>query len=276
VYSRNIRGWLYNLSNEVSSIKKVLMENLLSGKVAIITGASSGIGAACAYALSRLNCKLTLAARSEDKLRHLVAKLGEEALAASLGNGAIAVRTDVTRPDEVEAMVKATMDAFGRVDILLANAGIYLPGQLVDQPDAAQWANVIETNVNGVLYCMHAVLPHMTAQKSGDIIVTSSISGFMDIVWEPIYSASKHAVQGLVHTFRRQLAPHGIRVGSIAPGTVANELWGFTDPQEIKQRVAAHTALSSEDVAEAVVFMLSRERDITISDLVMLPQLFDV
>ena len=243
------------------------MENPLSGKVAIITGASSGIGAASAQVLSRLGCKLTLAARSEEKLRQL---------AAALGNGAIAVRTDVTKLAEVEAMVKATIDAFGRVDILLANAGIYLPGKIIDQPDPSQWAEVIDTNINGVLYGVNAVLPYMVAQKSGDILVTSSISGFIDIVWEPIYSASKHAVQGLVHTFRRQLAPHGIRVGSIAPGTVANELWGLTDPDEINKQVSAHTALRSEDVAEAIVFMLSRPRNMTISDLVLLPQIFDV
>jgi ribitol 2-dehydrogenase len=243
------------------------MDYSLSGKVAIITGASSGIGAAAAQTLARLGCQVTLAARSADKL---------SALAATLGQDALPIRTDVTRQEEVEAMVKATLERFGRVDILLANAGIYLPGQIVDQPDAAQWAAVIETNVNGVLYCVHAVLPHMTAQKSGDILVTSSISGFVDIVWEPIYSASKHAVQTLVHTFRRQLAPHGIRVGSIAPGPVANELWGITKEEDIQKRVEEHSALRSEDVAEVIAYMLSRPPHITISDLVLLPQIFDV
>ena len=118
-------------------------------------------------------------------------------------------------------------------------------------------------NINGVLRCFHAVLPHLTAQGSGDILVTSSISGFVDIAGEPIYSASKHAVQGLVHTLRRQVAPSGVRVMSLAPGMVANELWGITDEAEIAQRVAERAWLRSEDVAEAAVFMLSQPPHVT-------------
>jgi len=107
--------------------------------------------------------------------------------------------------------------------------------------------------------------------------VTSSISGFVDIDWEPIYSASKHAIQGFVHTLRRQVAADGIRVGAIAPGAVANELWGFTDPEEIERlSVAEHGYLRSEDVANAVVFMLSQPPHVTIRDLVMLPQNQDI
>jgi ribitol 2-dehydrogenase len=112
----------------------------------------------------------------------------------------------------------------------------------------------------------------MIAQHSGDILVTSSISGHVDIQWEPVYSASKHAVQTLAHTLRRQLAPHGIRVGSIAPGMVANELWGITRAEDIERHTAAHTALRSEDVAEAVVFMLTRPARLTVRDLVLLAQ----
>jgi ribitol 2-dehydrogenase len=102
--------------------------------------------------------------------------------------------------------------------------------------------------------------------------VTSSISGFIDIHWEPVYSASKHAIQGFVHTLRRQVAPFGIRVGAIAPGKVANELWGFTEADKIDEQIAAHACLRSEDVAEAVIFMLAQPPHVTIRDLVMLPQ----
>ena len=130
----------------------------------------------------------------------------------------------------------------------------------------------MDANVDGVMRCVHAVLPHLVAQRSGDILVTSSISGFIDIHWEPIYSASKHAIQGFVHTLRRQVAPFGIRVGAIAPGMVANALWGITETTEIDARVAERASLRSEDVAEAVVFMLSRPPHVTIRDLVMLPQ----
>lgn len=236
------------------------------GKVIIITGASSGIGAATARLLAPLGCKLTLAARSAEKLK---------ALAAELGNNALALPTDVTNGAEVTHMVSQTVAHFGRVDVLFANAGIYIPGQAAEgDPDA--WANLMDVNIDGVLRCVHAVLPHMIAQKAGDILVTSSISGFVDIHWEPVYSASKHAIQGFVHTLRRQVAPHGIRVGAVAPGRVANELWGITTQAEIDKHVAEHYSLRSEDVAAAVLFMLSQPAHVTIRDLVMLPQNQDI
>ena len=238
------------------------MAHPLSGKVVIVTGASSGIGAATARALGRLDCELTLAARSADKLR---------ALAEEIGPGALDVPTDVTSGADVERLVARTVEHFGRVDVLFANAGLYIAGQVAEgDPDA--WAKLMAVNVDGVMRCVHAVLPHMMAQRSGDILITSSISGFIDIHWEPIYSASKHAIQGFVHTLRRQVAPFGIRVGAIAPGMVANALWGITDVAEIDARVAERASLRSEDVAEAVVFMLSRPPHVTIRDLVMLPQ----
>jgi ribitol 2-dehydrogenase len=205
---------------------------------------------------------LTLAARSADKLR---------ALAEELGPAALDVPTDVTIGADVERMVAKTVEQFGRVDVLFANAGLYTAGQVAEgDPDA--WARLMDVNVDGVMRCVRAVLPHMMAQRSGDIVLTSSISGFIDIHWEPIYSASKHAIQGFVHTLRRQVAPFGIRVGAIAPGMVANALWGITEVAEIDARVAERACLRSEDVAEAVVFMLSRPPHVTIRDLVMLPQ----
>ena len=238
------------------------MSHPLAGKVVIITGASSGIGAATARSLVRVGCQVTLAARSGDKLR---------ALAAELGSAALAVPTDVTVGAEVTQMVDKTIERFGRVDVLFANAGIYIPGQVAEgNPDA--WAQLMDVNVDGVLRCVHAVLPHMLAQRSGDILVTSSISGFIDIHWEPVYSASKHAIQGFVHTLRRQVAEAGIRVGAIAPGRVANELWGITTNAEIDKHVSERISLRSEDVAEAVVFMLAQPPHVTIRDLVILPQ----
>ena len=242
------------------------MPHPLSDKVVIITGASSGIGAATARALAPLGCKLTLAARSADRLR---------ALAEAIGPAALDVPTDLTRGSDVEHMVTRTVEHFGRVDVLFANAGIYIPGQVAEgDPDA--WAELLDVNIDGVLRSVHAVLPHMMAQRSGDILVTSSISGHVDIVWEPIYSMSKHAVQSFVHTLRRQVAEHNIRVAAVAPGMVANELWGIIEEEDIAQRVAERTALRCEDVAEAVIFMLSRPRHVTVRDLVMLPAAQDL
>lgn len=242
------------------------MDHPLSGKVAIITGASSGIGAATARLLAPLGCKLTLAARSEDKLRALAGELGSEALA---------IQIDVTDAGDVARMVEQTVARFGRIDALLANAGIYIPGQFADgDPDA--FANLINVNVTGVMRCAHAVLPHMKAQHSGDILITSSISGFVDIHWEPVYSASKHAMQSFVHTLRRQVLSSGIRVSSVSPGRVANELWGITDPAKIDELVAQHSSIRSEDVAAAILFILSQPPHVTIRDLVMLPQAQDI
>ena len=242
------------------------MAHPLSGKVVIVTGASSGIGEATVRALGHLGCKLTLAARSADQLR---------ALAEELGPAALDLPTDVTSGADVERMVAKTVERFGRVDVLFANAGLYIAGQVAEgDPDA--WARLMDVNVDGVMRCVRAVLPHMIAQRSGDILITSSISGSIDIHWDPIYSASKHAIQGFVHTMRRQVAPFGIRVGSIAPGMVANALWGITEAAEIDARVAERASLRSEDVAEAVVFMLSRPPHVTIRNLVMLPQSQDL
>jgi len=242
------------------------MQDALAGKVVIVTGASSGIGAATARTLARLGCRLTLAARSAEKLAALAEELGPEALA---------VPTDVTVGSDVARMAARTLERFGRIDVLLANAGIYIPGQMAEgDPDA--WAQLIDINVTGVLRCIHAVLPAMMAQKSGDILITSSISGVVDIPWEPVYSASKHAVQGIAHTVRRQVAASGIRVGAICPGIVLNELWGQTDVVHIEQRVQERAALRSDDVARAIVFMLSQPLHVCIRDLVMLPQGQDI
>lgn len=243
------------------------MTGSLAGKVVIITGASSGIGAATARLLAAEGCKLVLAARSQDKMA---------ALASTFHTETLVVPSDMTVPADITALIEETITAFGRVDVLFANAGIYIPGQVVEgDPDA--WSTLLRVNVDAVFRCAHGVLPHMKAQGSGDILVTSSISGFIDIPWEPIYSASKHAVQGFVHTLRRQVAPLGIRVGALAPGAVANELWGFEDSAEI-ERVSRveHRYLTSEDVAEAALFMLSRPPHVTIRDLVMLPQQQDL
>lgn len=238
----------------------------LSGKVVIITGASSGIGAAAARELVRLGCKVALVARSAEKLH---------ALAAELGEAAIAVPADVTSGPDVARMVDGTLKRFGRIDVLLANAGVYIPGQFAEGSQDAL-ARMVEVNVNGVLRCMHAVLPHMIAQRSGDVVVTSSISGHIDIHWEPVYSASKHAAETLVHTLRRQVAPHGIRVGAVAPGMVANELWGITTQEEVERHVRERSALRCEDVVEALVFVLTRPPNVTVRDLVMLPQSQDL
>ena len=239
------------------------MTESLKDKVVIITGASSGIGAASARLLAAQGCKLSLAARRVDEMQRLADQLAAESLV---------LQADMTAPADISHMVARTLERFGRIDALLANAGGYIPGQFAEG-DIEGLTRMFRLNVDGVLRCAHAVIPSMKAQGGGDIIVTSSISGHMDIVGEPIYSASKNAVQTFVHTVRRQLAGDGIRVMSLAPGPVANPMQNLYDPAEIQLAVARQSHLSSEDCAEAILFMLSRPRHVTIRDLVILPQI---
>ena len=242
------------------------MNQSLHGKIAIVTGASSGIGRAVAYEFASNGVKQVLTARSKDRL---------SALAEDLDTEAIVVPADMTSPKDIRLIVERAIAEFGRIDILLANAGIYISGDVIDgEPDA--WDQLISTNVTGVFRLVHAVLPHMVSRRAGDILVTSSISGHQAIQWEPIYSASKHAIQSFVHGVRRQLLTTGVRVGAVAPGMVLNELWGLIDPVEIDQKEEAGAGLRSEDVAEAIVFMLTRPQNVTIRDLVMLPRAQDL
>jgi ribitol 2-dehydrogenase len=242
------------------------MTQSISGKVILITGASSGIGRAMARLLAGEGAQLALSARSADKM---------QALAAEIGGNPLIIPADMTKPSEVDAMVEQAIGHYGKVDIFLANAGIYVPGEAVEG-DPAAWEEMIAINVSAVFRAIRAVLPGMIAQKGGDIIVTSSISGHQAIHWEPVYSATKHAVQAFVHGVRRQVARHNLRIGSLAPGMVLNELWGYSDQASIDRDIAAHKGLRSEDVAEAALFMLTRPANVTIRDLVMLPQNQDI
>jgi ribitol 2-dehydrogenase len=233
----------------------------LRGKVALVTGASSGIGRAMARALAGEGVSVALLARESDRLR---------AVGAELGQAALCVPADLAVPADIGAAVATTVAQFGRIDILLANAGLYVAGDVAGgDPDV--WDRVIQINVNSVFRLVGAVLPGMLAQAGGDIIVTSSISGHQAIHWEPVYSATKHAVQAFVHGVRRQTLNTGVRIGAVAPGMVLNELWGLTDRDQIDRKAARGTGLRDEDVAESVLFMLTRPPNVTIRDLVMLP-----
>ena len=233
----------------------------LAGRAALVTGASSGIGRAAARALAAEGARVALAGRSRDRL---------EALAGELGPGHPVIVADLVQSEQVDEMVSQAHASLGGLDVLFANAGLYLPGDLhaTDPDDIDQ---VIQVNVNGVFRSVRRALPLMIEGGGGDIVVTSSVAGHQAIHWEPVYSATKHAVQAFVHGVRRQVSGQRVRVGALSPGIVLNELWGPVDPAEVERKVAARAGLRCEDVADALIFMLTRPPNATVRDLVLLP-----
>lgn len=242
------------------------MSDALSGKVAAVTGAASGIGLECARIMLEAGAQVALVDRAADKL---------EAICADLGPGAFPVVVDLTDPASVAGMLPEILQRAGGLDIFHANAGAYIGGEAATgDPDA--WDRMLNLNVNATFRSIQAVLPHMIAQKTGDVIVTSSVAGVVPVIWEPIYTASKHAVQAFVHTVRRQVAPHGLRVGAVLPGPVVTALLDDWPKAKMEEALANGSLMQPSEVAEAVLFMLTRKRTITIRDLVILPQSLDL
>lgn len=242
------------------------MAETLKGRVAAITGAASGIGLECARMLIAAGAKVVLIDRAEERLRQLCAELGPQA---------VPLVVDLLKPAEVSGMLRRILEAAGGLDIFHANAGAYVGGEVVEgNPD--DWDRVLNLNVNAAFRSVHAVLPHMVAQKSGDIVFTSSIAGIVPVVWEPIYTASKFAVQAFVHTTRRQVSKHGIRVGAVAPGPVVTALLDDWPKAKMEEALASGSLMQPQEVADAVLFMLSRPRNVTVRDLVILPNAVDL
>jgi ribitol 2-dehydrogenase len=238
----------------------------LKGKVAAITGAASGIGLACAQAMLGEGMKVVLIDRAEDRLTRLCAEFGPSALPLVV---------DLLEPAQVSALLPRILELAGGIDIFHANAGAYIGGDVVaGDPDV--WDKVLNLNINAAFRSVHAVLPHMVAQKSGDVVFTSSIAGIVPVVWEPVYTASKFAVQAFVHTMRRQVAKHGIRVGAVLPGPVVTALLDDWPKAKMDEALASGSLMQPKEVAEAVLFMLSRPRNVTIRDLVILPNSVDL
>ncbi|TAZ03771.1 SDR family oxidoreductase [Rhizobium ruizarguesonis] len=238
----------------------------LSGKVAAVTGAASGIGLECAKVMLVAGARVVLVDRNEDALKQICSKLDANA---------IPLVTDLTDPKSVARMMPEILEKAGQLDIFHANAGSYIGGEVLGgDPDA--WDRMLNLNINAAFRSVHAVLPHMVERRTGDIILTSSVAGMIPVVWEPIYTASKHAVQAFVHTLRRQVAKHGLRVGAVAPGPVVTALLSDWPQEKLDEALAAGGLMEANEVAEAVLFMLTRPRNITIRDLVILPQSADI
>lgn len=242
------------------------MSGQLTGKVAAITGAASGIGLECARTLLAAGAHVILIDRAADRLQQLCTEFGPNALPLVI---------DLTAPQSVAEMLPGILKQAGQLDIFHANAGAYVGGSFADG-DPDQWDRMLTLNINAVFRTVHAVLPHMIERQTGDIIVTSSVAGVVPVVGEPIYTASKHAMQAFVHTLRRQVKQHGIRVGAIQPGPVVTALLSDWPKEKLDAALAAGDLMEPVEVAEAVLFMLTRSRKVTIRDLVILPQSNDL
>jgi ribitol 2-dehydrogenase len=242
------------------------VNNELTGKVAAVTGAASGIGLECAKTFLAAGAKVVLIDRAGDKL---------ESLCNTLGSNAFPLVADLLDAASVDALLTRILALAGALDIFHANAGAYVGGEVATgDPDV--WDRVLNLNINAAFRSIRSVLPHMLERKSGDIIVTSSIAGLVPVVWEPIYTASKHAVQAFVHTLRRQVAGHGVRVGAVAPGPVVTALLDDWPKAKMEEALANGSLMQPREVAEAVLFMLTRPRTVTVRDLVILPVTVDL
>jgi ribitol 2-dehydrogenase len=238
----------------------------LDGKTAAVTGAASGIGLECARYMLAAGAEVVLIDRAADRL---------SALCEELGPGAHPLVVDLLDGTQTSGIMDGIEALVGVLDILHVNAGAYVGGIVADG-DPDQWDRVLNLNINSAFRCARAVLPHMIERQTGDILFTSSVAGMIPVVWEPIYTASKHAIQAFVHTLRRQVAPHGLRVGSIAPGPVVTALIDDWPKAKMEEALANGSLMQPTEVADAVIYMLTRPRTITIRDLVILPQSLDI
>ena len=235
-----------------------------SNKVMLITGATSGVGKALAEYYYKKNYKLILVGGSKEKVDKQSKKFKKNTLF---------ICADLTKSKDVKRIVSESIAKFKKIDILIANAGLYEPDKIISgNPD--RWERVISVNVTSVFRLVNLVLPHMKKNKFGDIAITSSISGHQAIHWEPIYSASKHAIQSFAHGLRTQVSKNNIRVISIAPGMIMTELWDLDpikDKKYIDSMIKKGNALDVEEVVSCFDFALSRGRGANIRDLVILP-----
>jgi len=242
------------------------MAGALEGKVAAVTGAASGIGLASAEAMLAAGARVVLVDRDAARL----AALGER-----LGEAAIPLVLDLLDPAACKTLMPQVLARAGRLDVFHANAGLYVGGDLVDA-DVDAIDRMLNLNVNVVMKNVHDVLPHMIERGAGDIIVTSSLAAHFPTPWEPVYAASKWAVNCFVQTVRRQVFKHGIRVGAISPGPVVTSLLADWPAEKLKEARESGSLIEPSEVAEVLMFMLTRPRGMTIRDVVLMPTNFDL
>jgi NADP-dependent 3-hydroxy acid dehydrogenase YdfG len=250
------------------------MSTALTGTVALITGASSGIGAATALALAREGAKVAIAARRRDRLEALSGRISQD------GGTALVVETDVTDGAQARAALQRTVAEWGRLDVLINNAGVMLLGR-IEGADVAQWKHMLDLNVAALMTLTHAALPHLleAAQQEprncADVVNISSVAGRVARQGSGAYNASKWAVNAFSEALRQEVTGRHVRVGLIEPGAVDTELASHnTDPEVVarmRERFGAMERLRADDIAETIVFMVTRPRHVAINEILVRP-----
>ena len=240
----------------------------LKGKVALVTGASSGIGSATALALARAGARIALGARRTDRLAQLEAKIRAE------GGDALSCGLDVAQRPQCEAFVKAAMDRWGVIDILVNNAGL-MPLSFLKSLKVDEWERMVDVNIKGVLFCTAAVLEHMRKRKTGHIVNISSVAGRVVFPAGSVYCATKYAVNAFTEGLRQELsARSNIRVTCIEPGVVATELVNtITDRslREFVENTKRMEALRAEDIADSVLYAVGSPPHVNVNEILIRP-----
>jgi len=241
---------------------------LLTGKVALVTGASSGIGEATALALAEAGAAVAIGARRTDRLDALAARLRD------VGATVLPLALDVTDEAACTDAVRRTRDELGRLDILVNNAGVMLLGTIVGA-DTEDWRRMLHTNVLGVLYMTHAAIEGMVEQGSGDIVNVSSVAGRVARFGSGVYNASKWAVNAFSESLRQEVTARGVRIGLVEPGAVATELPDhITQPAAraaVRESVGAMRPLQAEDIARAVLYLVTQPPHVAINEILVRP-----
>ncbi len=241
----------------------------LQGAVALVTGASSGIGEATALALAARGARVVAAARRTDRLRGLADRAAGEVLAVEL---------DVTDEAACRAVVARAVSAYGGLDILVNNAGVMLLGP-IEGADTEDWRRMISTNVLGLLYLTHAALPHLLARAAqagvADVVQVSSVAGRVARLGSGVYNASKFAVNAFSESLRQEVTGRGVRVTMVEPGAVATELVDHITHDATREQMRAWVAgmrpLRSEDIAEAVLYAVSQPGHVSVNEILVRP-----
>jgi NADP-dependent 3-hydroxy acid dehydrogenase YdfG len=249
------------------------MSRPLDGTVALVTGASSGIGAATARYLANAGATVTIAARRADRL----AELADEITKA--GGRALIHQTDVTDPLQARAMVETTVHDLGRLDIVINNAGVMLLGPIEDAP-MEEWERMVHLNVLGLLYTAHAALPHLLKaaeigpRKVADIINISSVAGRVARRGSGVYNLTKFGVGAFSESLRQEVTGRHVRVALVEPGAVTTELTSHLRPEireQTAQRLANMERLHADDIADAITYMVTRPRRVAINEVLIRP-----